>query len=49
LRLGDNGRASIAEHVIHQFADELGVFDQQDPDAIHLQGRYSLCLATSRA
>ena len=39
LRLGDDGRASIAEHVMHQFANEFGVFDQQDPDAIHLQGR----------
>ena len=39
LRLGDDGRANIAEHVVHQFADELGIFDQQDPDAIQLQGR----------
>jgi hypothetical protein len=27
-----------------QFADEFGVFDQQDPDAIHLQGRKTHCV-----
>jgi hypothetical protein len=39
LRLGDDSRASIAQHVMHQFADELSVFYQQDAAAIHLQGR----------
>ena len=37
LRLGDDGGASITEHILDQFADQLGIFDQQDPDAIHLQ------------
>lgn len=39
LRLGDDGGASIAKHVMDQFADQLGILDQQNADAIHLQGR----------
>ena len=46
--LGDDGGPGIAKHVMDQFADELGILDQQDPKTIHLHGGYSMCPATYR-